>query len=322
MKKTLINIGGGIVKKQIITVIGSYAVGMTMCTKIFPTAGETLIGHSFKQFHGGKGSNQAVECARLGAEVNFIVCIGKDNFGDGAVKLYQDERINTAFISRSNTLATGVGFITINESGQNIITLDLGANADLTPLYISSMADIISKSDIVLMQLEIPPETVSASIKIAREKGVKTILNPAPYQHLPDNTWAGVTIATPNEKEAKLILNLDPEKKVSIQTLGEGLLNKGIENIIITLGDKGAYFATNSSNTKNELIPVRKVEVVDTTGAGDTFSAALAVAIAEGRSIMDAIKFSCAAATLSVMKYGVIDSMPYRDAVEKELKNQ
>jgi len=205
--------------------------------------------------------------------------------------------------------------------GENIITLDLGANADLTPEYIASMKNIISNSDIVIMQLEIPPRTVSAAVKIAKEQGVKTILNPAPYQHLPDSTWAGVNIATPNEKEAKLILDLDPEEEVSIATLGEGLLDKGIENVVITLGERGAYFATRNPNTVNELIPVRKVEVVDTTGAGDTFSAALGVAIAEGRSIRDAIKFSSIAAALSVMKYGVIESMPWRDEVEKELKN-
>jgi ribokinase len=306
-------------KKPVITVVGSYAVGMTMRTGRFPTSGETLMGHNFKQLHGGKGSNQAVECARLGADVHFVSCLGKDMLGESAISLYNSEGVDVTNIKRSDTMPTGVGFVIVDENGNNIITLDLGANTDLTPEYIVKVEDIISRSDVLLMQLEIPTQTVAVAAEIARKYGVVTILNPAPYQHLADSVWANIDFATPNEKEAKLILGYNPEEDVELEVLSQGLLNKGIGNVIITLGDRGAYFAKCMTCGSPELIPVRKVDAVDTTGAGDTFSAALGVAVAEGKALTDAIIFASSAATLSVLKYGVIESMPYRKEVDEEL---
>lgn len=303
-------------KKPLITVVGSYAVGMTMRANRFPTCGETLIGRDFKQLHGGKGSNQAVESARLGANINFIACLGKDALAEKALQLYKEEGVDTQHIKYSESFSTGVGFIMVDNEGNNIILLDFGANNDLMPEYVESKSEIITNSDIVLVQLEIPVETVVKTVEIAKRNNTKVILNPAPYQHIHDKVWKGVTIATPNEKESKLILGYSPDEKVKVEELAKGLLAKGVENVVITLGEKGCYVATEQDE---ELIPANRTNVIDTTGAGDTFTAALGVAIAEGSKIKEAVRFASAAAAVSVSKYGVIEAMPYRNEVESAM---
>ena len=300
-------------KKPIVTVVGSYIVGLTMRADRFPTPGETLTGHSFTQFYGGKGSNQAVGCARLGAEVNFIACIGKDASGDEALKLYRKENVNTELIKYSGQLSTGVGFIIVDQAGSNMILIDIGANNELNPEYIAQMSDVISKSDALLMQMEIPADTVVKTARIAKSLGVNVILNPAPYQSLPDTVWPDITILTPNEKEAKLITGRSPDADVSVETLGADILKLGVKNVIITLGERGAYIAAGDFSG---TVPSKKVDVVDTTGAGDSFSAALGVAVAEGKPLPEAVEFAVCASALAVTEYGVIESLPYRKQVE------
>ena len=310
-------------KKPVITVIGSYVMAMTMRVERFPTCGETLIGRGFQPIHGGKGTNQAVECARLGATVNHVICVGKDAYGDGIIEICEKEGINVQHIKRSETFSSGVAFVIVNDEGSNIITLDLGANMDFLPEDITALEKIIAQSDIILIQMEISTSTVAAAVNAAKRLGVKVILNPAPYQYLSDEVWANVSIATPNEKEAKMMAGYDPETQVDMEMLGLKLLDKGIENVIITLGEKGAFFMYRENGCiKSGCVPVRKVDAVDTTGAGDTFSAALSVAVAEGKSLTDAIRFAVAAASLSVMYFGVIDIMPYRKEVEEEFKRK
>jgi ribokinase len=310
-------------KKPVITVIGSYVMAMTMRVERFPTCGETLIGRGFQPIHGGKGTNQAVECARLGATVNHVICVGKDAYGDGIIEICEKEGINVQHIKRSETVSSGVAFVIVNDEGSNIITLDLGANMDFLPEDITALEKIIAQSDIILIQMEISTSTVAAAVNAAKRLGVKVILNPAPYQYLSDEVWANVSIATPNEKEAKMMAGYDPETQVDMEMLGRKLLDKGIENVIITLGEKGAFFMYRENcSIKSGCVPVRKVDAVDTTGAGDTFSAALSGAVAEGKSLTDAIRFAVAAASLSVMYFGVIDIMPYRKEVEEEFKRK
>lgn len=308
-------------KKPVISVVGSYAVGMTMRVGRIPTNGETLIGHSFKQLHGGKGSNQAIGCARMGASVKFISCIGMDAYGEKVLSLYKEEGVDYSHSKFSKSLLTGVGFIIVDDNGNNIITLDPGANNELTPSYIEETKDVIANSNVLLMQLEIPVETVYAAARIAKENGVKVVLNPAPYKRLPEEIWQYVDIVTPNEKEAKLILGYAPDKEVSIEKLAEELIEKGVENVIITLGGRGSFFRCRIKDADIGLTPSKKVDVVDTTGAGDTFNAALGVAIAEGAELKKAISFATTAASLSVMKYGVIESIPYRDEIDNKLSN-
>ncbi len=308
------------VNKPIITVVGSYAAGLTMRVKRFPTVGETLMGHSYNQLHGGKGSNQAIGCARLGAQVNFIACIGNDLQGKNALALYKDEKISCDFVKITNHLPTGVGFIIVNENGDNIITLDLGANRELNCEYIEELSGVIASSDVLLIQLEIPTDTVYTAAKIAKKFGVKVILNPAPFQRFSNDIWQYIDIVTPNEKEAKLILGYSPDEEVEIESLAKELVEKTKTDSIITLGGRGVCLSKCSQNTIEKMIPVRTVDVVDSTGAGDTFNAALGVAVAEGMSLNKAIRFASAAATLSVMKYGVIESMPNCHEVADELK--
>ena len=309
-------------KKPVITIIGSYMMAMTMRVERFPTCGETLIGHGFQHIHGGKGTNQAVECARLGATVHHVICVGQDSYGDGIIEICEREGINVQHIKRSATRSSGVAFVIVNDEGSNIITLDLGANMDLLSEDVAAVESIIAQSDIILIQMEISTSTIAAAVNAAKRLGVKVILNPAPYQYLPDEIWANVAIATPNETEAKLMAEYDPEAQVDMEILGRKLLDKGIENVIITMGEKGAFFmyGEEDGSIKSGRVPVRKVDAVDTTGAGDTFSGALSVAVAEGKPIADAIRFAVAAASLSVMHFGVIDIMPYRKEVEEELK--
>ena len=276
------------------------------------------MGHSFRPLHGGKGSNQAVGCSRLGASVKLIASIGRDTNGEKALALYEQESVDSSPCLISEEKPTGVGFIIVNDDGNNIITLDPGANNDLTPAYIQQKKEDIAGADVLLIQLEIPPETVYATARLGAENNVKVIVNPAPYSKLPDDIWQYITILTPNETEAKLTLGYLPDEEIPVEQLAEGLIAKGVQNVVITLGEKGSYFVSRNRDLETGYIPAVKVETVDTTGAGDTFNAALGVAIAEGLQIHEAVKFASAAAARSVTKYGVIESMPYRNEVSQE----
>jgi ribokinase len=203
--------------------------------------------------------------------------------------------------------------VIVDQTGSNIILLDIGANNELDSEYITRMTDVISKSDALLMQMEIPLETVAKAAEIASNHGVTVILNPAPYQTPPQSIWSNITILTPNEKEAKLITGRFPEEDVLVEVLGADILKLGVKNVIITLGEKGAYVATKGFSC---TIPSKKVDVVDTTGAGDSFTAALGVAVSEGKSLSEAAEFAVLASALAVTKYGVIESLPYRKQVE------
>lgn len=304
-------------KKNVITVVGSYAVGMTMKTDRFPISGETRLGRDFATLHGGKGSNQAIEAARLGAEVNFIGCVGKDSFGDMAIELFKNEGINYKNVKRSDRFSTGVGFVVVDDSGNNIIVIDFGANNDISREDIDKVEEVIAKSDILLVQLEISIEAVERAVELAKRHGIKVILNPAPFQPLSDKLLSLVDIITPNEGEAKLLLGLKPNEEISEVEIGKKLLAKRVKNVVITLGSRGAIIVTED---KCETVPVKPVKVLDTTGAGDTFSSALSVAIAEGKGLKEAVEFAGGAASLSVTKYGVVPSLPYRQEVEEFLR--
>jgi len=194
-----------------ITVIGSYATGMTMFTQRFPLSGETLIGHGFSAGYGGKGSNQAVGMARLGEQPYFVACVGDDSFGRDALSMYENEKVNASGVRVCAGLPTGVGFIIVDERGNNVITLDPGANSCLSKADVDAADDILAQSKFLVMQLEIPPQIMVYAAQLAHSKGIPVILNPAPYQALPKEVWANVNIVTPNETEARLIVNRKPD---------------------------------------------------------------------------------------------------------------
>lgn len=302
--------------KANISVVGSYAAGLTMKTERFPSCGETLLGSNFTYMHGGKGSNQAIACARLGADVSLIACIGNDSYGQSALELYRRENVNREHILISKSQATGVGFILVDRSGDNEIVIDLAANKELSAEHVESCEEVIAASDTLLMQLEIPLAPVGAALKLAGKHQITAILNPAPYQTLPAEILSRCSLITPNETEAKLILGISAEEDVEIRRLGCGLLQKGVRASVITLGEKGCLITTED---KCEHIPAFSVPVADTTGAGDTFTASLGVALAEKATLAEAVRFASGASALAVTKYGVIDALPLRSETEQFL---
>lgn len=301
-------------------VIGSYAIGMTITCNNFPAKGETVRGCNFELMHGGKGSNQAVAAARLGGDVIYSGCVGNDSFGDKCFQLHKEEKTDTSCIRRSRKgLSTGVGLVLVNAEGENEIVIDLAANLELSCQDIDDIMPVLRQCGLVLMQLEINMETVLYTAKKCREADILFVLNPAPYQELPEMLFEYCDYIIPNQTEARLMLGLSSDSTVSDEEVGKRLKDKGIKNIVMTLGRKGAIFVNEQGS---KVISGICVKAVDTTGAGDTFSAAFCVALAEGKSPEDAIAFGNVAAGLAVTKYGVIDSIPNRETVEAYLKKK
>ncbi|GHV75293.1 ribokinase [Spirochaetia bacterium] len=301
--------------KSRIMVYGSYCVGMTMSCKTFPAKGQTVLGKDFCQLHGGKGSNQAIAAARLGGDVCFVSCVGKDSLGDAAIALFKEEGIRSR-VKRSEKNATGVGFVMVEESGQNRIIINFDAVMEVGPEDIDALENEWADCKVLLMQFEADLPTVAYAAKRAKEKGVCVILNPAPYQPFPEELLKSVDIITPNETEAKQMLGIAPDAGIPPEELGKKLLaSTGIKEIIITLGEEGALLV-NKAGMRH--IPADKSFIpVDTTGAGDTFAGGLAVAIGEGLPLDKAIAFANTAASISVTKYGVVESIPSREDVDK-----
>ena len=309
-----------LLSKPRITVVGSYATGLTMKTQRLPSKGETLLGTGYRVDYGGKGSNQAVGCARLGAGVTFIAKIGKDSFGDMALGLYRDEAVDTACVHRTADAPTGVGFITVEAStGHNCIVLDPGANEHLTANDVERFPDAFSSATVVLTQLEIPVPAAAAALSLGRSHGATTILNPAPVRPLPPSVLQLVDVLTPNETEAKVLAGLDPQQPVGPQEVARKLIGEGVRQVVMTLGEKGALIVSASSSTH---VPAITVSAVDTTGAGDAFNAGLALALASGADLEAAVRFAVIAGGLAVTKEGVIPSLPRIDEVVQFIRQQ
>jgi ribokinase len=297
-----------------ITVVGSYATGLTMKVHRLPSTGETLLGSGYRVDYGGKGSNQAVACARLGAKVSFVAKIGKDAFGEMALGLYRDEGIDASHVKQSAAAPTGVGFIIVEAaSGHNCITIDPGANEFLTAADISQCEEVLNSSAVVLTQLEIPVEAAEAALVRGRARGAVTILNPAPVRPLPQSVLQMVDVLTPNEVEAKVLTGRSPEAPADPEEIARDLIRGGVKQVVITLGEKGALIVTASYSKHIPAIPV--LAVVDTTGAGDAFNAGLATALAHGAGLDAAVQFAVVTGGLAVTREGVIPSLPRRSEV-------
>jgi ribokinase len=301
-------------KQSRITVVGSFAVGMTIRALRFPVKGETLLGSDFDMGPGGKGSNQAVGAARLGAESHFVSMIGEDMFGDMAIQLYIQEGVQTEHLRRTTERNTGVGFITLNATGDNHIVLDMGANELLTPADVDAAESIIAQSDVVLAVLEIPLQAAGRAMALARRHNVTAVLNPAPARALDPTLLANVDVLTPNESELRILLGLPPDDPTETLELAGRLRQFGVRNIVVTRGGSGALIIYSDGAT--EQIPGVPVAVVDTTGAGDAFTCALAVALAEGKALSEAVRFATYAGALACTKLGVIPALAYRREVE------
>jgi ribokinase len=296
-----------------VTVVGSYATGLTMKVARLPATGETLLGSGYRVDYGGKGSNQAVGCARLGAQVNFVAKVGKDAFGDMALQLYRDEGMDVAYIEQTADAPTGVGFIIVESaSGHNCITIDPGANELLTASDISRCHAALDSAKVVLTQLEIPVVAAEAAMANGRERGAVTILNPAPVRPLPRSLLQLVDILTPNQTEANVLAGRNPNSPLPPEDAARELIRSGVKQVIMTLGEKGALIVTESSFTHLPAIPV---SAVDTTGAGDAFNAGLATALAHGAALEAAVQFAVVTGGLAVTREGVIPSLPVHDEV-------
>lgn len=298
-------------RKRII-VVGSYIVALVMDADRIPLKGETLMARNFRQTFGGKGSNQAVQAARLGAEVSFVGKIGADAFGRDFITLCENEGVDHRYVTIHEKLPTASGFIICAE-GHNIITIDIGALNEFGQTEIDQASALFTPQSVVLIQLEIPFETAIYAAQKAKEKGAVVILNPAPAKDLSKTDLSCIDYLTPNETEARICAGLSPEEPMGEAEAGRKLQQLGCKNVIITLGEKGCLLVNNAEETH---IPAFQVSnLVDSTGAGDAFNAGLAVAIAGGSSIQEAMRLGNAAGALSCSKADTIPSFHF----EKEL---
>lgn len=288
-------------------VVASYAVGLSMDMDRFPSPGETRIGHGFVQGPGGKGSNQAIQGARLGAEVALVACIGDDEYGQAALDLWHGESISTEYVSQVRDHPTGVGFILVDELGQNSIVIDPGANNALGTKIIDEAVMAFQGSRVCLVQLEIPLSSAVQALKRAKEANCLTILNPAPAQRIPDAAWAYVDVVTPNRGEAAILLG----EHIAEEEIGERLLEKVNLAAVITLGEEGVLVLDKSG--VEEQVPAFEVGVRDTTGAGDAFAGALGVKLAQGSELMEAVRWGTAAGALACTIQGVVPSLPDKE---------
>jgi ribokinase len=295
-----------------IVVIGSSNTDMVIKSDKFPLPGETILGGKFFMFPGGKGANQAVAAARLNGQVTFIARTGNDIFGKQAIGQFQKEGINTSFISTDSENPSGVALITVDGKGENTIVVAQGANGQLSEQDINKAIDTISEVDVVLVQLEIPIPTVAYAIKKSYDLGKKVILNPAPAQPISEEVLGCLYIITPNETEAEILTGIKVIDAASAARAAVELKRKGVQQVVITLGSKGAYIHTDSVS---KLIAAPVVQAIDTTAAGDVFNGALAVATSEGFSIVSAVAFANAAAAISVTRMGAQASAPFRKEI-------
>lgn len=291
-------------------VVGSYAVGLTIRTDVFPIPGETRLGSGFEEGPGGKGSNQAIGLARLGAGVSFVGCVGDDRFGREALELLAREGVDTGSVRVVDRVPTGVGFIVLDADGNNLIVLDPGANGRLDGALVrEALAGSIGAGDLVLTQLEISEAAAAAALGAGRAAGATTVLNPAPARVLDAATLAAVDVLSPNETELRILSGLDPDASADDAVLAEGLLARGVGAVVVTRGSAGALVVTRDGSRS---IAAPRVEVVDSTGAGDAFNAALAARLLTGDSIADAAAWAVAAGALACTRSGVVPSLPTR----------
>lgn len=303
-----------------IVVIGSYLVALVMDTDRIPLTGETVLARNFRQTHGGKGSNQAVQSARLGANTAFVGRVGKDTFGESFIKLCELENINAEFVLQSTDMPTGAGFIICDEQGFNVITIDIAATNQFCRDDIDTSLSVITNNSIVLLQLEIPLDTALYAAEKAKQKGAVVILNPAPAQNLTGYDLSMIDILTPNETEAKICAGLPNDSSCSDEKVAEMLLSLGCKNIMTTLGERGSFLYNSSLSVLIPSIPVE--DIIDTTGAGDAFNAGLAVALSEGRPIIESARFANVVGGLSVTKSDTIPSYHSREQVEEYIDRE
>ena len=298
-----------------ICIFGVFVADLCFFAQKIPIKGETVLGKNHLVGPGGKGSNQAIAAARLNGNVNFITKIGKDNHADMALKLYEDAGVKTSSIIQDENLSTGVAGIMIDENGNNAINIVSGAAEDLNNQDIDKNSEIFKNSKVFLTQMETPEKVTIYSLKKAKENNCITVLNPAPARNINKDDFSLLDFFTPNETEAEFYLNKKIKSQQDIKNAANEFLKKGVKNIIITLGEKGVYFANKNEEYFIDALRL-KDDVVDTTGAGDAFNGAFVVALANELKYKEALKFANKVAGISTTRFGAASSMPNLKEVE------
>ena len=301
-----------------VTIMGSFVADLAFRTPQLPQWGQTVLGSDFRLGPGGKGSNQAVAAARLGARVSFLSRLGRDAFGDLARNTYKAENVDTEFLVETTQYSTGAASIVVHDTkGENSIVVVPGASFEITEAEVDRACRRIKDSVVFMTQLETRLPTVEYGLKVARELGVTTILNPAPALKLPESVYPLCDYLTPNESEAAELTGEAVTDLASAERAAAKLLARGVRNVVVTLGENGAL--VKNAKLTEHVHAFRAGAVVETTGAGDAFNGGFAVALAEGQDILEASRFGCAVGGISVTRQGTATSMPRREEVEELL---
>ncbi|MEE3662921.1 ribokinase [Brenneria sp. g21c3] len=302
-----------------LVVLGSINADHILNLAQFPSPGETVIGKQYRVAFGGKGANQAVAAGRSGADISFIACLGDDDIGARIRRQLSEDRIDVAAVEAVPDQTTGVALIFVNDEAENMIAVNAGANAAVTPDYLRRHQQKIIDASALLMQLESPLATVTMAARVAHENDTLVILNPAPACELPDELLSLVDIITPNETEAQRLTGVSVSTEEDAARAAQVLHDKGIATVLITLGRRGVWL---SDKGEGRRIPGYPVQAVDTIAAGDTFNGALATALLEGQPMPAAIKFAHAAAAIAVTRPGAQPSVPWREEIDAFLQAQ
>lgn len=300
--------------KQRVTVFGSFVVDLMGRTPHLPVPGETVKGSYFQQGAGGKGFNQGIAAHKAGGDVVMITKLGRDSLGEVATKAMDSVGLPKDYLFYNDEVATGIALILVDENtSQNEIVIVPGACSTITDEDIASVADEIKGSAYLLVQLEVNQDANEKVVKMAKEAGVRVIINTAPYQPITDEFLNGAYLVTPNEVEAEEVTGIAVKDLESANKAAEVFFSKGVQNVLITLGSRGVYV---NSNGRAEIVPSYRVNAIDTTGAGDAFNGGLLTALSEGKDLWEAAKFAQALAALSVQRLGTTPAMPTREEIE------
>ena len=295
-----------------IVIVGSSNTDMVIKTPRLPKPGETVTSGAFFTAHGGKGANQAVAAARAGGRVVMIASVGLDTLGDAAVAGLEEDGIDTTYVRRTAAMPSGVALIMVDAAAQNVIAVAEGANSLLSAPDVRACESVIASADVLVAQLEIPLDAVAEAIGIAHHHGVRVVLNPAPACALADDLLARISVLTPNSSETEMLTGISPDDDGGLERAADALAARGVGASVITLAAAGAFVATPDRRARIAAWPVTPE---DTTGAGDVFTGALAVALAEGQPLLEAARFANAAAAISVTRRGAQPSAPRRNEI-------
>lgn len=290
-----------------ILVVGSINMDLVVRVPHAPAPGETVLGGDFETFPGGKGANQAVAAARMGGEVTMVGRVGSDDFGDTLIQGLVENKIKTTHVTKDSNAPTGIAMIAVAADGENMIVVASGANMQVSVEDVNKARDLMRETDLLLLQLELPVEAIASAVELAKAYGVPVVLNPAPAQPLSKILLASIDVITPNQNELA-ILSGEQDLENGIQKLRAW----GVKNLVVTLGANGARVVTDGVD---QHVRAHEVTAVDTTAAGDAFNGALAVALAEKKSLLEAVGYGMAAGALATTKRGAQPSLPTRDAV-------